>query len=148
MGLELSTQQLTARPDGESKPQQSRHLPLLTAGYGFESRPGWRLLSAKTFAFPRSRVPLFAHPRSQTAPQPTLASPGMGQGDRLDLSNGDRVVAGLGRGQEQNLLLDVRRQHGQVGYLRDAGAADVPQAGQVGVVAHGAVADQLLEPDG
>ncbi len=60
----------------------------------------------------------------------------------------DRVVSVGDRRQEQNCLLDIRRQIQQVHDLRQPGASHVPQPGQVRVVAHLAVADQFLEPMG
>ena len=50
-----------------------------------------------------------------------------------------------GRGQEENLFLDVGRQQEQAHHLADAGTADMAQTGKGGVVADGTVAYQALE---
>ena len=60
----------------------------------------------------------------------------------------DRVTPFDGHGQEQDLLLDFRREMQQVHDLRDAGAGDVPEACDLGKVAHLPIADELFEADG
>ncbi len=60
---------------------------------------------------------------------------------------GDRVVALDRARQEEDRLLDVRGEQEQVHDLRDPGAADHAQAGQVGVVLHFAGSDQPFEAD-
>ena len=58
----------------------------------------------------------------------------------------DRIAAALGAREEQERLLDVRRELQQVHDLGDAGAAHVAQPGDVGVVGHLAAPDEAVHP--
>lgn len=65
---------------------------------------------------------------------PLLLPVGRG-GDRPEVQFPDRVASGFDRRQEENLLLNVGREVEQVHDLRHPGAGDVPEAGELGVVA-------------
>ena len=74
-------------------------------------------------------------------PKAALLCPGWHQRDRLKVPQRDRVAASLARGQEEDLLLDVRRQHEQVHELAQAGTADMAQTSQGGIVVDRAIAN-------
>jgi len=59
----------------------------------------------------------------------------------------DRVAAAFDSRQKENRLLDVWGKHQQVHDLGDAGAGDVGQPSEFGVVGHIAGSDQLVEAD-
>src|SRR5437773_7068780 len=61
-------------------------------------------------------------PLQESGPQLSLLAPIRYSGDRLHVGQVNRIATVLGRGQEQNLLLNVRSQKQQVRDLRDAGA--------------------------
>ena len=85
---------------------------------------------------------------SELLPQMPLSAP-VGHGrDGANLTLGDGVAARCGARQEQDFLLGVRRQVQQVHDLRHAGPRHVAEAGQVGVVADCALADEAVEVDG
>ena len=68
-------------------------------------------------------------------------------GDGSDVPLADRVAALHGPGQEQDLLLDVGRQVGEVHDLCDADPGNVTQPGEVGVVPHLTAAHETVELD-
>ena len=78
-------------------------------------------------------------------PKAALFCPEWHPSDRLEVAQRDRVAAGLARGQKENLLLDVGRQHEQVHKLAQAGTADMAQTSKGGIVADRAITHQALE---
>ena len=77
-------------------------------------------------------------------PHPPLLPP-IGDGhDRPQLPLGDRIAARFDGRQEQNLLLEVLCQIQQIRDLSQASPRDVAQPGDLGLVGHNAVADQLV----
>jgi hypothetical protein len=59
----------------------------------------------------------------------------------------DLVFPSLYRGQEQQLLLDVRPEVQEVHDLRDPGARHASLPCQLGIVGHFAIGHHLVEPD-
>ena len=77
-----------------------------------------------------------------SAEQLALFPPIQRRHDPPNLPLVNRIIPRRHRRQEQNRLLDIRRQIHQVHDLRQPGAGHVPQPGQVGVVANLSVEDQ------
>jgi hypothetical protein len=80
-------------------------------------------------------------------PHLPLLAPARCSGDQPEVLFCDSILSPFCRRQEQDLLLQVGRKVKQVHDLRQAGPAHVAKAGQLGLIGHRAIADQLIEPD-
>jgi len=69
-------------------------------------------------------------------------------GDWAEHVLADRVAAMLSQRQEEDGLLDIGREAEQVHDLGDAGAGDVAQPGDLGIVVDLAALQEIVRPDG
>ncbi len=84
----------------------------------------------------------------QFFPHLALFAPVGDGGDGTEHAFADGSAAAVGGWQKKNLFLNVRCEVEQVHYLRDAGAAYVCQAGEIGVIDDFILVDQFLHMDG
>src|SRR5262249_8816161 len=81
----------------------------------------------------------------ELAPPTTLVGPGRSEGDRLEVAELDGIASLSDTGQEEDGLLDVRREHRQVHDLAQPCPGNTSPAGQIGVVADRAFSEEPLE---
>lgn len=83
-----------------------------------------------------------------TVPHLPLLAPVKDSGNRSDVDFADGVATAFSARQEEDFFLDVRGEIEEVHDLSNAGAGDVAEAGDVGVVGYCAFSAKSVEPDG